>query len=425
MGQVIKLGYEPRKGQLLYHDRVARFCVLVAHRRWGKTVAVVNDLIKKVVQSDRFMATGAYLAPLRNQAKRIAWPLLKHYCRRIPGYDKNESELIVTLPPDKRIIVAGSDNADALRGWGLVDAKLDETAQIDPTVWRQVIRPALADAKGSATFIGTPKGRLNLFHDLYEEAKDLEDWCRMMFTVDDSGVIDHDELMALKREMSGPEYEQEFYCSFNAAVTGSYYGKEMALADAQGRITRLSHDPRFPVFAALDLGWSDLTVVWLFQLVGNQLQLLEANAYSHTSLPEVVKDITKDRGWLVEGWLAPHDIKVTELGTGKSRLEVLWSLGCDVTVVPDIGIEDGREAVRDLLPRCWFDREGCRTGVEALVQYKTEYDAVLRVYSKRAVHNWASHYADAFRYLAVGVDDLAEWVRGLAQRSGKAYRGVI
>ena len=418
--EVIHIPYRPRVGQLEYHNRLARFCVLVAHRRWGKTVAVVNDLIRQVVRSNRFMATGAYIAPLRNQAKRVAWPLLKHYCARIPGYDKNESELVITLPPDKRIIVAGSDNPDALRGWGLVDAKLDETAQIDPECWRQVIRPALADAKGTATFIGTPKGRLNLFHDLYEDAADLEDWCRFLYTVDDSGVIDHDELLSLKREMEAPEFQQEFYCSFNAAVTGSYYGSRMAAAEAEGRLSRYTYDERFPVYATMDLGWSDLTVIWLFQVIGNQVVLLKALAWRHASLPEVVKDV-KALGLPIEEWIAPHDIKVTELGTGTSRLEVLWSLGCSVLVCPNVPVDDGRQAVRDLLPRCHFDREGCEVGIEALVQYRTEYDAVARVFSKKAVHDWASHYADAFRYLAVGLD----LVGPIATARKPRYRGVI
>lgn len=423
---VCTIDYAPRPQQREFHAARARFRVLAAHRRMGKTVAVINDVIRDTLKATSFMPCGAYVAPLRNQASRVAWPLFQHFTKDIPGVTYNKAELLVNLPGQRRVFALGSDNPDAIRGIGLDACVIDETAQIDPYAWSQVIRPALADRKGRCTFIGTPKGRLNLFHELWEKSANLDGWWRGMFRASETGIIDADELRRLKREMNEAEYAQEMECSFNAAIVGSYYAREMADADAEGRITTVRHDKRYPVLVALDLGWSDLTVAWHCQPVGNEIRVLKCQAWHHTSLADVIGEIAREP-WEVNQLLCPHDIKQTELGTGTSRLELLWSLGVNAMVAPQLRVDDGIEAVRDILPRCVFDREGCGDGIEALIQYRTEYDNVTRVYSRKPLHNWASHYADSFRYLAISLPYADTGVLGASPRRRRrdVNRGII
>ncbi len=403
----IQIDYAPRVHQLAYHNDPSRFRVLVWHRRAGKTVATVNELIKQVMTAPGFMPNVAYIAPQRNQAKRVAWPLFLHFTKDIPRA-VNRQDLEIELPGDRRIYLLGSDNPDALRGVGLNAACLDETAQVDPELWYQVIRPALSERQGRCTFIGTPKGRLNLFHTLYSDAPGLEDWSADMLKASESGVLDASELADLRREMKNRqnEYEQEFECSFNAAITGAYYGREMAEAQKEGRISTWQHDKRLPTVVALDLGWADLTVAWWAQVEGNQVRVLKNKSWRHTTLSDVIEDIRK-QGWPIARFIVPHDIKVHDFQTGVSRQQLMHRLGCKTYVCPRRSVKghdaEGIDAVRDLLPRCVFDREGCGIGVEALVQYRSEYDALTDVQSKTPVHDWASHHADAFRYLALGL----------------------
>ena len=374
------------------------------HRRAGKTVAAVNELIKQTILSDHWMPVGLYVAPLRNQAKRVAWPLLKHYAREIPGYEPNEGDLIINLPGNRRIMCLGSDNPDAARGLGAIYAVMDEVAQMDPSMWHQVIRPMLAETDGGATFIGTPKGRMNLFFRLYEDAKQSRGWWANMLRASQSRVIPNKELQELRRGMPLNEYEQEFECSFNAAITGAYYAEEMAIAEAEGRITIRKYDRRLPTVVALDLGWSDLTTAWWAQVEGNQVYVIRCRAWQHSTLAQVIEDIRK-HGWPVACFICPHDIQVTEFQTGIARVQVLYERGCRVHVCRGKpgSLAEGIDGVRNLLPRCVFDQDDCSTGIEALVQYRSKYDDLLGVQAKNPVHDWTSHYADGFRTLAEGL----------------------
>ncbi len=404
--QSIQIDYTPRAHQLAYHNDPARFRVAVKHRRSGKTVAAVNELIRGLLTANTFMPNAAYIAPLRNQAKRIAWPLIMHYCKPLP-HEVNKGDLEVHFPGDRTLYVLGSDNPDVLRGLGLDHVVIDETAQIHPDTWTEVVRPALAERNGRCTFIGTPKGRMNLFHDLYVAAPELDGWSASILRASESGILPDNELRDLRREMRDDnKYEQEFECSFSAAITGAYYGKEMAKAEEEGRIGAWLHDKRLPTVVALDLGWADLTVAWWAQVEGNQVRAIKCKSWRHTTLADVIEDIRKV-GWPIAKFIVPHDIKVHDFQTGVSRRQLLHRLGCSTYVCPRRSVKghdaEGIDAVRDLLPRCVFDREGCRVGVEALVQYRSEYDALSDVQSKTPVHDWASHYADAFRYLALGL----------------------
>lgn len=219
----VVIPYRPRFPQNEIHKQLEthRFCVLVAHRRLGKTVLSVNHLIKRAITDRKERGMYAYLAPFRNQAEQIAWGYLKHYTSQIPAISINEQKLSILLPNGATIRIFGADNPDALRGMYFDGVVIDEVAQIKPTLWGEVIRPALADRKGWAAFIGTPKG-INLFSQLYDQALNLmskgdPDWIAMLYSVEQTHVIDEKELAALKVEMSENEYRQEFLCDFSAS----------------------------------------------------------------------------------------------------------------------------------------------------------------------------------------------------------------
>lgn len=220
----VTIPYTPRYPQGEIHEKLEshRFAVLVAHRRMGKTVLAVNHLIKRAITDGKDRGFYAYVAPFRTQAEQIAWGYLKHFTEPIPLVKYHEQKLQLTLPNGAVIRIFGADNPDALRGLYFDGVVLDEVAQMKPEVWGEIIRPALADRKGWAVFIGTPKG-INLFSQTYDQALKLQsegdkDWCAMLYSVLETGAIDKAELESLRKEMSENEFKQEFLCDFAAAA---------------------------------------------------------------------------------------------------------------------------------------------------------------------------------------------------------------
>ena len=220
----VVIPYTPRYPQGEIHELLEthRFAVLVAHRRMGKTVLAVNHLIKRAIVDGKERGFYAYIAPYRTQAEQIAWSYLKHFTESIPLTKYHEQKLQITLPNGAVIRIFGADNPDSLRGLYFDGCIIDEVAQVKPEVWGEILRPALADRKGWAVFIGTPKG-VNLFSQMYDQALRLQqegdpDWCAACYSVLETGAIDAKELESLKREMSDSEFRQEFLCDFNAAA---------------------------------------------------------------------------------------------------------------------------------------------------------------------------------------------------------------
>lgn len=398
--------YQPRKQFIDFHNRSQRWAVLVCHRRAGKTVACVADLVLSALTTTKTDARFAYLAPQYNQAKDIAWLYVKRLTADVPGVTYNESELRCDLPNGSRIRLYGAENEQRLRGLFLDGIILDEYADMAPSVWGEVIRPALADRKGWAAFIGTPKGH-NAFYDVWKNADD--NWFKLMLRATDSGILPKDELEAARQAMTQDQYEQEFDCSFEAAIRGAYYGKEMKQAEKDGRISRVPYEPVAEVWTAFDLGMDDSTAIWFAQMIGREIRVIDYYEAQGMALDHYVK-VLREKPYVYAGHLLPHDVKVRELGTGKSRLETLESLGLrHAQVVPQQSVEDGINAVKLMIPRCWFDEAKCKQGIEALKQYRSDFDEKKNVYSNRPRHDWTSHGADAFRYLALGIKPVSKW----------------
>lgn len=403
----ITIPYKPRDQFEGYHERTERWAKVVAHRRFGKTVGCLNDLIKRAITATRTQppARYAYIAPTYTQAKDVAWNYLKFYSAPIPGLKASESELWIEYPNGARIRLYGADNYERMRGLYFDDVVIDEPAQFDPRAWPEVIRPTLADHKGGATFIGTPAGRDWFFKvDLDESGQPAEGFFRLTLKASDTGIIPEAELDSLRKGLTEEQYAQEFECSFEAAVVGAYYGKLMMQAENDRRIIGVPYEPSAQVWTAWDLGIRDATAIWFAQVVGREIHLIDYYEATGADLGHYVREIV-NRPYIYAGHIVPHDAQARELGTGKSRLEVLESLGLKgLTIAPDHRVEDGINAVRTILPRCWFDAKKCARGIDALKLYRAEFDDKLQALKPRPVHDWTSHAADAMRYLAMTLD---------------------
>ncbi len=415
-----EIAYKPREQVKAFHNRSERFAVIVAHRRFGKTVAAINDLIRACFEVDLPNVRVAYIAPYLSQAKAIAWDYLLEYTQDIPEIKVNIAELRIDFPNGSRIRLFGADNYNAMRGLYMDAVVLDEPADFPASAWPTVIRPCIVDRKGKATFIGTPKGK-NEFWEIFNSAKDDPNWFTGFYKASETDILDQDELDEARRAMGDDRYEQEFECSFEAAIQGAYYAKEMKDATDGGRITRVPYDPAASVITAFDLGIGDSTAIWFAQYIGQEIHIIDYYENSGVGLDHYAK-VLFDKGYHYEQHILPHDVQVKELGTGKSRLETLDALGIrNIEIAPKLGVDDGIQAARSMLARCWFDEENCGRGIEALRQYRRDFDEKLKSWRGRPLHDWTSHGADAFRYLAVGYKPYDQWGTGPIRRN---LRGI-
>jgi hypothetical protein len=393
--------YRPRSVWLPYHDSGARWRVVVAHRRAGKTVAALNGLIRTALTCEKPHPRCAYVAPYLGQAKAVAWDLLKRFTAPIEGVSWREAELRCDLPNGGRIRLFGADNADALRGLYLDDVDCDEFGDWDPRAWTEVIRPALSDRQGKATFTGTPRGK-NAFYDLRQRAARGEPgWALWELKASRTGLLSGEELADARAAMDAAAYAREYECSFDASVEGAYYATELERAESEGRFCRVPIEPIVKVDTWWDLGIDDATAIWFAQDVGPERRLVDYLEVSGEGLPDIVRRL-EARGYRYGRHVLPHDAQAREIGTGVSRLETLQALGLrDLEIVRQQVVADGINAVRLMLTRCWFDAERCAKGIEALKQYRREWDGSRQVWRERPLHDWASHAADAFRYGAL------------------------
>jgi len=411
VGRIIKIPYKPREPQLQIHKALDenRFVVGVAHRRMGKTVAALNQLIKASLKNSLQNPRYAYIAPTYSQAKRVAWDYLTHFVRPLEA-EANIAELRVDFL-GRRIQLYGSDNPDSLRGQYFDGVVLDEIGDQNPKIWNEIIRPALADRKGWCLFIGTPKGN-NHFKELFDRASQEDGWNALEFKASETKLLDQDELLAARKEMGDDKYNQEFECSFNAAVEGSYYGKLLNDLEEEGRMCEITRDDLCKSFVAWDLGMGDSTALWICQVTGQETRLLDYVENHGQGLDWYVNWL-KENNWHKAEQLLPHDVEVRELGTGKSRLEVLREAGLDVRVLPRLSVDDGIQAVRRMIPKCWFNMPKVKQGLDCLRNYRREYDEKRNIFYDKPLHDWASHGSDSFRYLALGMESGTTWSKPL------------
>ena len=409
----VTIPYLPRRPFQPFHERTERWACLVVHRRGGKTVAGINDLIRGALTCPRQSPRFAYLAPYRQQAKLVAWDYLKQFTRPIPGVSISESELHVKLPRDGRVTLYGADNYDALRGIYLDGAVVDEPADMAPEVWTDLLRPALSDRLGWCVWIGTPKGR-NAFFRLYDKATSDPAFFTMILPASQSGIIPQSELDSALKAMGQESYKREFECSFDAAIPGSIYGDLIAELRAKGQIQDFTHNPDYPLITSWDVGDSDYCVQWLLQLEGRHINVLDFQSSQGVG-PGFYAD--KMRAWEekyhthISAHYLPHDAE--NIVRGSSWKKDLEAAGMrNIKVVPRIDYQwDGINELRSLLPRFYIHKTACsaRQGTEAK-PIPSALDC-LEFYSKKEVnengiltekplHNEFSHGADGLRTFA-------------------------
>lgn len=402
----IVIPYTPRPLFKPYHARTQRWSCLVVHRRGGKSVATVNDMIREAVRCQKVDGRFAYIAPQLNQAKDVIWTYLKRFAGPLIT-DKNEADLWVEVPNAagsvSRLRVYGADNADRLRGGYLDFALLDEFADMAPSVFGMIVRPMLADREGGATFIGTIKGRNHLW-EMHDERRNDPEWFTMYARASETGIIPASELGEMQKVMTPEEYAQEMELDPDAAIRGAYWGKELADAEAQGRMGDVESTGG-PVHTVWDLGIGDSTAIWWWQAHGSEVRVLDFYE-NHGMGLEHYAGVVRSKPWPKGDDWVPHDARVRELGTGRTRVETMGSLGLRPRLVPDHRLEDGINAARVTIPRTWFAMPACRDGVEGLKQYRADYDEKARVFTNRPKHDWTSHRADAFRYLCMAWREL-------------------
>ena len=398
----IEIPYKPRDAFQPLHQSKKRWAVVVAHRRAGKTVACVNQLIKEAVMTKRKDFRGAYIAPFYKQSKSVAWDYFKQFTRVISGIVINESELRIDFKNGARIQLFGADNADSLRGLYFDSIICDEYGDWKSTVFQYVVRPALADRQGKAVIIGTPKGR-NQFWEVYDRATHSDDWLALKITVDESGILPQSEVDSLKRELSEDAWRQEMECDFDAALPGAIWGRELYQAEQDGRITEVEYDRFADVYTAWDLGYSDDTAIWYYQVIHGEVHFIDYYSASGKSIDHYAAHVLS-KPYKYKTHFLPHDARAKTLASGgKSVIEMLaehLTLN-KMAITPSLSMQDGIQATRQMMPRAWFDKVRCADGVEALKQYQREWDEDKKMFRDKPRHDWTSHAADSMRYAAI------------------------
>lgn len=392
--------------------------VCIWHRRAGKDKTFLNILIYAAFQR---VGNYVYLFPEQRQARRVIWQgidkngikFIDHIPKELIKGNPNNTEMLIRLINGSTFQLLGSDNFDSLMGSNPVGVVFSEFSLQNPLAW-EYIRPILAENDGWALFQGTPRG-LNHLYDLYQMAKNKKDWFTQFLTIENTKdhygnpIVTPELIEEYIEEGMPPELvQQEFYCSFSAGNVGSYYGSYISKAEDEGRIKDFDIDPLLPVYTFWDLGVSDSTAIWMMQFYKGEIRIInyyESNSVGLEHYFNYLVEFQNKYKIKYGDHFAPHDIKIRELTSGKSRFEYAISKGIRFNIVSNIPIDDGIQAVRSMFPKFIFHKTNCRQGLRCLLEYKKKYMEDKHCYSDKPLHNWASHGADAFRYLAVGWSD--------------------
>ena len=409
-----------------FEQGVKRFA-LVWHRRAGK-----DDFALRAASVAAHTRVGTYwhMLPEQTQARKAIWEAVDAHTgkRRVDAAFPNEickkrdTDMSIKFNNGSTWQVVGSDNYDSLMGAGVAGVVFSEWPLAKPEAWA-FIRPMLAENNGWAMFLYTPRGP-NHGMRTYHLATRSPNWFGQLLTADDTitGYTEDGEptyvfskqQLALEKEelisdygedMGLSLYEQEFFCSFEAAVVGSIYGAQITRARTEGRITPVIHDPQYPVGTTWDLGYTDSTAIWFFQLIGSQVRFIDYYEASNVPLDhfvDVLHEKKKSRGFKYSSqhMYFPHDVEQHESISGITRRHALWKMGVTATVVPKSAVWDGVEAVRRQFKRFWFDTDHCEKGIEHLTMYQRKWDMKNRVFMPNPDHNEHSHGADALRTCA-------------------------
>ena len=395
----------------------------IAHRRWGKDEIVLAATCELAHQR---VASYWHCLPEYEQGRKALWNAINAHTgkRRIDEAfppeireSKDEQQMLIKLRCGSTWQIIGSDRYDATVGSGVAGIAYSEWALANPSAWAYH-RPMLEENNGWAAFITTPRGR-NHAKAMFDMAKENQKWFAEISTVHDTGALSPDQLqesieeyLALYGEDIGrAQFAQEYECSFNAAILGAFYAREMAAIRKEGRITEIEPIEGRPVHTAWDIGVKDDTSIWWFQVVGAQVFILDCYSASGAGVDhyaEICEQRAQAFGWKRGIDFVPHDAKVKEWGTGRTRVETMKGLGLSPWVVPMASKMDGIQAARTTLARSVFNPRCEEQGIAALEQYRREWDDEKKTFKPIEVHDWSSHLSDAFRYLAMAWKSIPE-----------------
>lgn len=426
--------FEPRFYQLeamqALDDGIKRAVICWA-RGLGKDLFAMNYLIKKAWQKP---AVYLHCFPNYNQAKRAIWKSIHTthtgeslaYLEHIPEQlikHKNSSEMIIEFQNGAIYALMGLDgkNAQRARGMNPSFVILSEYAFMDPESWR-TLEPRVKQNQGTALFISTPNGQ-NHFYDLYNYAKKDKSYYTSLVTVSDANTLNEEDIEQLRLEGVPEDFiQQEYFCSFQRGAEGSYYGKLIQKARDDERICNLPIIPDLPVHTSWDIGIGDCTSIFCFQILRNGnyhfIYFYENQGEGLEHYIKHLNEFKKNNDIEFGTHLVPHDMENKEFSTGVDRIQTAKEFGFDMTVVPRKSIEEGIQAVRSILPLCYFDVKKCSYGLKCLDFYRKKWNDSLKVYYNEPLHDKWSHGADSFRYAAMGIK------MGLVGHSGSAENDI-
>lgn len=410
--------YQRRFHEYLIKTPAAR-AIEIAHRRWGKDEIVLGATCEL---AHKRIASYWHCLPEYAQGRKALWTAVNAQTGKRRIHEAfppelcdsiNEQEMFIRLKCGSTWQIIGSDRYDATVGAGVAGIAYSEWALANPSAWAYH-RPMLEENNGWAAFITTPRGR-NHAKSMYDmAAADMARggrWFAEISTILDTGALTQAQLdeslkeyIALYGEDLGrAQYEQEYLCSFNSAIMGAFYAREMLAVRTEQRVAEIEPMAGRPVHTAWDLGVEDSTAIWWFQVVGTQIFILDYYV-AHGFGVDHYAEIVKSKPWAKGIDFVPHDAKVRQWGVpgARTRIESMVAEGLHPQVVPMSTDMDGHQAVRKTLPLCVFHPRTDIEGMAALEQYHREWDDDLKTYKLKAQHDWSSHGAKAFQYLSQG-----------------------
>lgn len=422
--------FQPRPYQRQIFDAIEnkgyKRVLAILPRRAGKDVCGFNLVLRAAL---RQIGVYYYIFPTYSQAKKVIWDSITNEGERfldyIPDaliYSKNSQEMKIVLVNGSIIQLVGSDNYDSLMGTNPRGCVFSEYSLQDPRAY-QYIRPILTANGGWALFLSTPRGKNHLW-ELYQIALNSDAWHCIKLTIADTQHIPFSEIERERAEgiMSDDLIQQEYYTSFTMGVEGAYYLKYLDRMRVKGQIGNVPFEAGFRVHSSWDLGVRDSTCIILFQVVGQTIRIINCYEKNKEGLEHYAK-ILDQMGYQYGKHIAPHDIKVTEWGSGMSRIEKARQLGIKFILAPDLSVEDGIESVRSALSKIWIDEVKCAPLIKALENYRQEYDTRHKIYKSNPLHDWSSHWADAMRYLCISLPKTADGLS--AEELDKRYREAV
>lgn len=385
------------------------------HRRSGKDKLDLNVVAREM---QKHVGIYYYFYPTYTQGKKALWtnigkdglPYIEHFPAALVE-SKNETEMKIKYRNGSIFQVIGTDDIDRVVGTNPRGVIFSEYSLQNPKAW-EFIRPILRENEGWAVFNFTPRGKNHAF-DLYETALTNPHWFVEKLTADDTQVLSAEDIQEERDAgMTEDMVQQEFYCSFTAAIQGSFYGAVYDEAERAGRFGNVPYDESLPVYTVWDLGVADAMSIGFFQLLGQEVRMIDYLEGVGQGLPWYIQQV-QAKGYVYGDHYAPHDIKVRELGTGKSRLETAKTLGISFKVVDSLPVQDGIDQGRMLFKRLWVDAVNCKDWLRLIPQYTKEYDEDNKIFRDKPLHDWTSHGADMFRYAAIVIRKMG--VSGIAR----------